>query len=385
MSILGITFSVMLFLIIDSLIHGLVRDVKETMIGFEAPLFLDVPSSAINEGRAQLTGFSQKNPDFNLQFYESHQFDGLLTGSGGIILGAKVRSVNEAFFDVKRETLNVIFFDGFSEEEFLTANDQILIGSSLYERLHVVPGEEESVQLTHPFAELGPAGEVEPAEKTLKVAGVFWTGRVDYDDLFTLIPQRTLKSLADVSLLETTFFVHTPKLDRVFVIEDRWKKFCPDASLAMTSWFDRNAAAFKAIRLERVMYTFIFLLVTIISCFNLAGVIAIFSLGKARDAGILRSLGLSVQDIKKIFISLGLFLGGLGGVLGVVLGLATIGLVSVSDISLPATYGFTKLPLAVNPLTVILLLIGTPVVSGFMAFVPSARFARVEVVDVLKA
>lgn len=383
-SILGIAFSVMLFLLIDSLIHGLVRDVKETMIGFEAPLFLEVPSPDVIDGRAQLTTFSETQKSFGLQFYESHQFDGLVTGSGGILLGSKIRSVGQEFFSIKRATLNVIWFDGYSEAEFVTSPDQILLGESLYERLHIVPGEDESILLTHPFAELGPSGEVEPSERLLKVAGIFWTGRVDFDDVFALIPQNTLQSLADMSLLETTYFVHTSHLEKIFEIKNLWQEFCTNPDLKMTSWFDRNAAAFKAIRLERLMYTLIFLLVTIISCFNLAGVIAIFSLGKARDAGILRALGLSVRDIKAIFIHLGLILGGVGGLIGIIFGLAVICIVSISDVSLPATYGFTKLPLSVNPFTVIFLLLGTPFVSGLMAFVPSARFARTNVVDVLK-
>ncbi len=390
-----------LFLLIDSLIHGLVGDVKATLIGFEAPLFLEVPAQKVDLAKEALASFSQKNKKWHLLFFESHEFDGLVMGSGGTFTGAKVRSVTQDFFTIHPvesafgspalrgfhgvKTFNVIWFDGFDERQFVNSTDQILLGESLYTRLNVMPGDEETIMLTHPFAELGPSGEVEPAERLLKIAGVFLTGRTDFDDVYALIPNGTLTGMADEGLLETVFFIFTPNVDDVFAIKEAWQTAVPDSDLLLTSWFDRNAQAFKAIRLERLMYTFIFILVTLISCFNLAGVVAIFSLGKARDAGILKSLGLSSCNVKKIFVSLGFILGGVGGLLGVFFGVVLTLILTWSHLTLPAAYGFSRLPLAINPLTVILLIIGSPVVSALMAYVPSARFTRVSVTEVLKS
>jgi len=98
----------------------------------------------------------------------------------------------------------------------------------------------------------------------------------------------------------------------------------------------------------------------------------------------LESLGLSSSQIRRIFTYMGFILGSLGTFVGVGIGLSLILIMKFSHFRLPEAYGFTELPLAINVITVIALLIGTPLIASIVAFFPALRFTRASVSEVLR-
>ena len=62
-------------------------------------------------------------------------------------------------------------------------------------------------------------------------------------------------------------------------------------------------------------------LIILVAAFNIVGSLTMIVIEKRRDVGVLRAMGASQQDIKKIFLLEGLFIGVLGSGMGLVLGL----------------------------------------------------------------
>lgn len=383
-AILSITFSVMLFLLIDTIINGLLHNLQNTFIGFEAPLFIEHKAAAKSGVNDVVKQFISRNPQFGLTEIPVMEFDGLIEAPDESPRGVKVRSVSPEFFDLKKDSLEIYWFDGFDAQNFSQSSSQILIGESLYETMSFLPGDEEKALLTHPYADLGPSGEIEPQQRTVTVAGIFTTGRMDFDDVFVLTSGQTIQDMAHDSFVSHQIFLYPRDVTTSLAVQKKWSQFASKKDIALKTWLDKNKNLFKAIKLEKLMYLTIFIFIVVISGFNMAGVVSIFGISKSRDAAIFKTLGLNKKATRDIFINIGLCLGGLGAVLGIGLGLSAILIAKYSGFSLPESYGFTQLPLTVNLKTVFFLFILTPIFSALIAYYPALKVSSKNITDVLR-
>ncbi len=381
-SLLGIAASVMLFLVIDSIINGLSTHLRSTLLGFEAPLFLEVNNDEKEGLEDKINKFKISHPEYKLKSLFTKQFDGLIQVPGQSAMGIRVRSVDEGFFDIKKDELDIYWFEGFSEEDFTKNSQLILIGETIFEHLKFMPGDDEIVVVTHPFADIGPTGDIEPADKVFFVAGLFSTGRVDFDERYTLISNKGMSALASDSMLKKQFYLFPARLGQVNDIKQVWNTEFSEQTTLMT-WYDKNQNLFRAMSLEKLMYFIIFIFVLVISCFNLAALITIFGVSKSEDTAVLRTLGLKPGQIKQIFVNIGFLLGGMGTVLGLIVAMILILLAKGSGFSLPEAYGFTELPLAISLKTFFILFIGTPLFTALIAYIPATRLTVRNVREVL--
>ncbi|MBF0104925.1 MAG: ABC transporter permease [Deltaproteobacteria bacterium] len=382
-SILGISFSVLLFLFIDTLVTGLTVNLREALIGFEAPLILEVSADAIDKTDDRLKSFFKEHQLKNIRHTGTREFEGLIQVPGDPPTGVRARTVQSDFFLRDKGGLEIFWLNDYTQEIFLKGDNLILVGEKLFERLKFLPGDEEIIQLTHPFADIGPSGEIEPVQREFKIAGIFATGRVDFDDAFVLLTDDAMTGLASDLMVKNRFFIFPDDVQQADVIKRLWNKSKGGSLAAMMTWYDKNKNVYRAMQLEKLMYAIIFVFVLMISCFNLAGVISIFELSKAVPSAVLRAMGLGARPLRMIYIFLGLIMGGAGTVLGMVTGLCLITLLKVNHFSLPKVYGFTELPLTVSPATVLFLLIGTPLIAGIVSFFPTIRLAKRSVARVL--
>ncbi len=384
-SVLGIIGAVFLFVLVDSIVTGLTINMTQTLLGFEAPLVLDLESGELNEATKALTDFNAlRKPNDALPSWVAQNFEGLLQVPGDTPAGVRVRSVDENFFSIKKDQIEIFWFDETDEKIFLGTDNQILIGEKLYERLKFMPSDTELVNLIHPFSDFGPSGEIEPFEKEFVVAGIYKTGRVDFDDAFVLIPSRAVMTMADPLFLNTQIFLFPQNTNDAVGIKNQWNQIQNKFSGRLLTWLDRNQSLFRAINLEHVLYTMILIFVIVISSFNLAGVVAIFSASKARDVSVLKALGLSQSASLMLFMRVGFFLGLIGAVMGIFLAVALVFVTRYFNFSLPAAYGFTTLPLSINWYTVLGLVVLTPLWCALIAFLPAREIGDRRVIEDLK-
>ena len=85
-------------------------------------------------------------------------------------------------------------------------------------------------------------------------------------------------------------------------------------------------------------------LIIVVACFNIASSLIMQVLEKTKDIGIMRAIGATAADVKKIFIYLGLFIGGIGAFLGTVLGVLIATNINVISDSLEKLTGFELFP-----------------------------------------
>lgn len=105
-----------------------------------------------------------------------------------------------------------------------------------------------------------------------------------------------------------------------------------------------NDALYKMLNTENMAIYLIFTLVLIVALFNLAGAIAMMILDKKQNLKTLFALGITVQELRKIFFSLGTLVTLIGGSIGIILGVIAVYIQTVS----PFVYMTPSLPYPVQ-------------------------------------
>ena len=81
-----------------------------------------------------------------------------------------------------------------------------------------------------------------------------------------------------------------------------------------------NLNFFSALRLEKTVMFIILTLIVLVAAFNIAGSLIMTVMGKKRDIAILKAMGATDKNIRKIFVFNGTVIGCAGTFIGVCLG-----------------------------------------------------------------
>lgn len=382
-SVLSIAFSVMLFMLIHVVLYGFSGHLEESLLGFEAPLALTVPLGAEAAVQTTVEAFAALHPEFGIKILAEREFDGLIRVLDDPPQGVRVRTVGHTIPGIESGRLKVYFQEDTIAGPFQRNSSAVLIGEKLYERLRFLPGSAEIVTLTNPFAELGPAGELEPAVAEFTVAGIVASGFLEFDSTAVLIGEAGFKKVADAALFRPTLLLYPKEGSDVDEIKRAWEESGVGTGAVLKTWKEKNDNRFRALAVEKVTFFTLFALVMLVSCFNLAGVIVLFGVAKAREAAIFLTLGLSQGAVRTVYVGIGLILGGLGALIGVTLALALVGLKDFLVDPASATL-FAEMPLKVEPLLPLVLAIATPLLAAAIAFVPADRLARLKIAEGLR-
>lgn len=86
------------------------------------------------------------------------------------------------------------------------------------------------------------------------------------------------------------------------------------------TWYDLQRALYDVMQLEKWGASIILFLIIVVAAFNIVGSLTMVVVEKRRDVGVLRAMGASRKDIRRIFLAEGSLIGIVGGGIGVLLG-----------------------------------------------------------------
>ena len=192
----------------------------------------------------------------------------------------------------------------------------IILGKDMADDLGATVG--SVVLVTSPQGELTPFGIV-PKYTRFRVAGIFSSGFYDYDFSWAfarLSDTQRLFGLGDeISVIEF-------KVDDIYQAGQIAKGIEQAAGKGFmsTNWMEQNKAIFRALRLERLV-TFITIgLIVFVAALNILISLTMMVMEKTRDIAVLMSMGTRKSQVRRIFISQGVLIGGIGTAIGLVLG-----------------------------------------------------------------
>ena len=185
------------------------------------------------------------------------------------------------------------------------------------------------------------------------------------------------------------------RVDDVFnakaIAEDLFGDY-PDLSLQ--SWDEAQASLFNALRMEKVLTSFMLLMIVVVGAVNIVSTLVMVVADKGADVAILRTMGASRSTIMKIFVVQGLVAGFLGTLIGAILG--TLLAANITDISLileriinslasdSNRYFISHLQTQIEWGEVALICIAALTISFLATLYPAYRASKIQAAEVLR-
>ena len=321
-SIMGVIVGVAALIVVISIMTGFDLEIKEKIIGTYSHIIIMKEGGIDNVEEVINTVNGQKEVMASAPFIDAPTF---LKYKNGII-GVLVRGLDE-----KREKYvsNISAYVDSGKLDF--GENGIILGSELLNTLGLKKG--DGITLFSPDGTTG---------KSFTVAGVFNSGRYDYDANMVFISLEEAKSLfknKNVSgigvRVDNEFNVNKVK-------HSLQGKFRPP--FVVKTWMDLDRNLMRALAIEKKIMFIILALIIIVACFNIASSLIMQVLEKTKDIGILRAIGAEAKDIKTIFIFLGFIVGFIGVIFGSSLGILIAGNINPIADSIERVTGLELFP-----------------------------------------
>lgn len=159
-----------------------------------------------------------------------------------------------------------------------------------------------------------------PETVGLVVAGTFETHLSECDGGLMIASWKTMQGVLELSDAQATCF-------ETVLDDSRYTKTASTriASLlqnqgTVTDWRAANALFLNVLQTERNVATLVLLLIVLVAAFNIVSTLSILVRNKTQDIAVLKTLGATPFLIQRIFLSIGLIVGGGGTAVGCGLG-----------------------------------------------------------------
>ncbi len=304
-------------------------------------------------------------------------------GSSGLLikgLDPKATSFQEQFKNIKTSDMAL---DLFTHPEDLEA-PPVILGRDLALSLGV--SEYSLVTIISPFGRITPLGARAPLSRVYQVAGTMATGLYEVDSNMAFMDLTEAQSLF---ALEGKISAIEYKVDDIYQagqIKENILTHLGDFGFWARDWTEMYFSLFAALKMERTAMFVILALIILVAAFNVVTALIMLVMEKTRDIAILKSMGATAKQIRKIFTVQGMLVGSIGTFGGLVLGLVLCFLLKHYEfIKLPPEiYLMNTLPVEVRPEYIILTVLVALLISFVATLYPSHQAAKMDPVEALR-
>jgi lipoprotein-releasing system permease protein len=384
-SLLAVTLGVAALIIVMSVMNGFRAELFDKVVGLNGHAVVQGYGGRLNNWR-EIADQARKLPGVTeaLPLVEQP----LMTAFNGRVEGVVLRGMRRADI-LANKTLSSKVLTG-SMQSLQPGSGRIAIGARLAEALGATVGSQ--ISLISPQGRTTPMGTV-PRIVSYTIAAIFEVGVYDYDKAFVIMPiedSQTLLMLGDaVQIVEVT----TNDPDKVSEI---MAPLVPrlNGQAQVADWRTMNSALFEALSVERVAMFVILSLIILVAVFNILSSLIMLVRAKTRDIAILRTMGAPRRSLLKIFMTVGVTIGGLGILSGLALGTialffrqSVVNFVQVltgQNLWDPSIRFLTELPAKTDPFEVIAVSVMALAFSFLATLYPAFKAASTDPVQVLR-
>lgn len=225
------------------------------------------------------------------------------------------------------------------------------------------------------FELIAPSEKSVSETKVFKVIGVYNSGLKHYDNRLIALSLTSAANFFEMYGVVTGLEIGLNNPDISPMIS---KQMEAKYNLSFREWKSYNRPLFEAMERERWVITLIVAMVVIVAGFNILTTIFVSVSLKQRDISILKSLGANTRQITKIFVSQGIYVGGIGSIIGVFLAyLISKVLETYQFIELPDPYFLKSLPVDYDISTYFVVCLVAIVICILASLYPAILAARV--------
>jgi len=227
---------------------------------------------------------------------------------------------------------------------------------------------------------------IQPRVKQFVVRGIYETSLADFDNLFVftnLQTARTLSRFPDNKV--SRFDVSVTSINQVDSIAARMESGMGFPITARTI-YQQYQGLFAWVNLQQSIIPLVIGVIVLVASFNIVGILLMMILEKTREIGVLGSFGASGQQLRRLFLTLGALIGGVGIGIGEILALG-LGYAQMrfEIIPLPAeSYYMSTAPVSLNPLDFLLVAAVAFLLCLAAAYIPARVASRIEPVQAIR-
>ena len=379
-SFIGISLGVAVLIIVMSVMNGFRTELANKILGFNAHIIVEPYNISLDSSK-----FSNKD----LKILSR---DLILTNSG------------EGVF-INKKTAKGLALRGYTPEDFLKLefikrgnfignpnkliDNNISIGRNLSLDYDLKVGDKISIMSTSGIETI--VGTL-PKQENYLITSIFDSGLADFDRNIAFLNIENLENLFDLDSSTRSLEVYLKKPLNIDSTKSKIQNIFNEAFVY--SWADMNSSLFSALKVERNVMFIILSLIIIVAAFNIISGLTILVKNKTRDIAILKSIGVQISSITKIFFMVGFFIGTTATLFGIFLGVTfsiyieniRIFLSSIFNISLfpEEIYFLSKMPSEINVNSIFIIAICSILVTIIVSIYPARQAAKQDPIKSLK-
>ncbi|MDC0933519.1 ABC transporter permease [Arcobacteraceae bacterium] len=372
LAFLGVGIGVMVLIIAMAIMNGTAKEFEKKLFTMNYPLSIYPKiSGSINE--TLLFDLENKFPQMKFSPYLTSQVmiqsdDSM---SGGVVFGVDKQ---------KESAINSIYANAVKNIDKFGKYD-LVVGQGIKDELYLY----DSQKVTLYFTTINPSGfSLMPKMKRFTYSADFKSGLTAYDKAYMYT---SIDSLRTILKKNKTYFdgIHVYSKEP-FKDKERLENALPTYGVGVIGWWQQNGNFFAAMEMEKKALFIVLMLIILIASLNIISSLLMTVMSRRKEIALLLSLGASTQEVKHIFLRLGLIIGYTGIVFGIAFGFLGMYILENFDIiSLPAdVYGTTKLPLLLDTMDFVSIIIGSMIIVLLSSYYPAKKATQIDVLDVLR-
>ncbi len=373
LALIGIAMGVMVLMIGIGVTNGTHDEFKKRLFVMNYPLTI---LSYNNKGVSieSLNRVAKEFPDLKISPYYTTQViaknaDGV---QGAILYGVDFKqeaNINKIF----NKALNDINISNISKFDAIIGKD-----------LSLSLGVKKSEKITLFFSSQQAAGfGTMPLQKRLKVISNFSSGLSAYDKGIIYTTHTAFEKILkrEANIYDGAHIYS----DNPIAIIDKIKKVLPEDTI-IEGWWEQNGGLFEAMQMEKKALFLVLLLIILVASLNIISSLLMTVMSRRSEIALMRTLGATSKEIKRIFFYLGLIIGFFGMLLGTMLGIVGMWVLTTYNIiSLPEDiYATSKLPIDLPISDYLTIIVGTAIIVLLSAIYPAVKASKTDALTVLR-
>lgn len=375
-AILGVVVGVGAIIVVLSVMNGFHTELQHRILGVTPHIIVTrYYNKPIKDYRPLVSKLNQfKEIEGAAPFIYAKTFIKSEKGADGILVRGVVPEMEQRITDISKSMV---------AGKFSFENDGIVLGIELAHNLGVWVGDKVVVASPTGFTPT-PFGNI-PKFKKYTVRGIFDSGMFDFNASLAYFSLSELQSLLGMGSSVTGVEVHTKDIYKAPKLAKRITKTLGYPFRAL-DWITLNKNLFAALKLEKVVTFIVLTLIVIVAAFNIIATLIMLVVKKTREIGILKAMGTTSNEINKIFISVGLFIGIIGTSIGAGLGFLISWLLNKYQfIKLPGdVYFIRNLPVRMELSDFIIICAAAILISFIATIYPARKAAQLPPVEAIR-